>query len=90
MTDDPPRTVGDLDPDREVHVSRRSARTTGVKAHLDADCSLVGETKSKAARQLFDDTDLCQYCLNEAPLGGASIRDGPDARNPSELAETHD
>ena len=65
MTD--PRTVGDLDPDREVLRVR-----SGGKVHLpDADCQEAThrETRRLRAGVLFDDVGVCRYCRGVADCG---------------------
>lgn len=58
------RTVGDLDPDRDVH---HTSRTGGPQrpVHLDDDCRFFENAKrqySRAARVLDPDRAVCEEC----------------------------
>jgi hypothetical protein len=60
MTDNQPRSIADLDPDREVWVADHAKNRTS--AHLDANCPGLGDSVSRVSRVLHTSFKLCKRC----------------------------
>jgi hypothetical protein len=60
MSSEQQRTVGDLEPDREVWIADH-ARNRSC-AHLDRNCPKVRDSEPRTRRVLHPNLRLCKYC----------------------------
>lgn len=66
MSESNPRTVNDLDPEREVFMASHYWNIGKPRAHLHRDCyNLDDDLRIKTAGTLYDDVKICQACRGE-------------------------
>ena len=84
-------TLGDLDLEAGADVLKPTSQSN--RLHLpDADCRVVAANDSRMrpvpAASLWDDTPICEYCLDEFEVSGPG--EWPPPVDPTEVAQSDD